>query len=179
MPSRKITLPVPIEVIGSRLYLIRGQKIMFDSDLAELYEVPTKSLNLAVRRNADRFPEDFMFQLTRREMVSLRFQIETSNGRGGRRYLPYVFTEQGVSMLSSVLKSRHAIQTNILIMRAFARLREVLTANGDVLRKLEKLETVQGEHGAHIGVIWKNLLNLMQPASRKGKYRIGFNPETK
>jgi hypothetical protein len=179
MPKKNNKALVPVEVIGSRVYLVRGQKIRLDSDLAELYQVATKSLNLAVRRNADRFPEDFMFQLTKQEAGSLRFQFETSNGRGGRRYLPNVFTEQGVAMLSSVLKSKHAIQVNILIMRAFVRLREVLSTHKDVVRKLEQLERVQDEHGAHIGAIWRTVRNYMRPAKRNGKYRIGFNPDAK
>jgi len=131
-------LPVPLETIERRIYLIRSQKVMLDRDLADLYQVPTKSLNLAVRRNADRFPEDFMFQLTKEEVRSLRFQSETSNkGRGGRRYLPHAFTEHGVAMLSSVLNSKRAVQVNILIIRAFVKLREMLSTHKDLARKLE------------------------------------------
>ena len=116
-------LVVPLELIERRIHLIRGQKVMLDSNLAELYQVPTKSLNLSVRRNRDRFPEGFMFQLTKEEAHALRFQIETSNkGRGGRRHLPYAFTEHGVAMLSSVLNSNRAIQVNIVIMRAFVKM---------------------------------------------------------
>src|SRR5215213_1292305 len=138
MPTKKSTpagrLVVPVEVIARRIYLIRGQKVMLDFDLAELYEVPTKVLNQAVRRNLSRFPEDFMFRLTKEEAESLRSQIVTSNeglrsqsvtlkeGRGGRRYLPYAFTEQGVAMLSSVLKSERAVEVNIAIMRTFVQL---------------------------------------------------------
>src|SRR6266487_3095454 len=108
--------------VERRIFLVRGQKVMLDTDLAELYRVPTKSLNLAVKRNADRFPEDFMFQLTDDEAAGLRFHFETSKrGRGGRRYLPYAFTEQGVAMLSSVLRSSRAVQVNIAIMRTFVR----------------------------------------------------------
>jgi hypothetical protein len=109
---------------------------MFDSDLAGFYHVPTKSLNLSVRRNMDRFPEDFMFPLTREEAGCLRFQSETSKGRGGRRYFPYVFAAQGVAMLSSVLKSKSAIQINIAIMRAFVKIRQVLATHKGVVRKL-------------------------------------------
>ena len=110
--------------VERRILLIRGQKVMLDTDLAELYGVPTKSLNLAVKRNAERFPEDFMFQLTGDEAAGLRFHFETSkSGRGGRRYRPYAFTEQGVAMLSSVLRSLCAVQVNIAIMRTFVRLR--------------------------------------------------------
>ena len=124
-----------------QIYSVRGQNVMLDSDLAELYGVLTKALNLAVRRNAGRFPDDFMFQLTAVEAVSLRFQSETSNiGRGGRRTLPYVFTEQGVAMLSSVLRSERAVQVNIAIMRAFVSLRGLLTQDSDLARRILTLE---------------------------------------
>ena len=114
---------------------------MLDADLAELYQALTKNLNLAVRRNADRFPEDFMFQLTAEEGESLRFQFATSNvGRGGRRYLPHAFTEHGVAMLSSVLNSPRAVQMNILIIRTFVKLRELLATHKDLARKIEQLE---------------------------------------
>ena len=123
--------------IEQRIFLVRGQKVMLDADLAELYRVPTKSLNLAVKRNADRFPEDFTFQLTDDEVAGLRFHFETSKrGRGGRRYAPYAFTEQGVAMLSSVLRSSRAVQVNIAIMRTFVRLREMLLSNAEFARKL-------------------------------------------
>src|SRR5881398_1944602 len=127
--------------IERRIFLVRGQKVMLDTDLAELYRVPTKSLNLAVKRNADRFPEDFTFQLTDDEAAGLRFHFETSKrGRGGRRYLPYAFTEQGVAMLSSVLRSPRAVQVNIAIMRTFVRLREMLATNQKLRRKIEDME---------------------------------------
>jgi hypothetical protein len=113
-------LQVPTELIEQRIYLIRGQKVMLDRDLAELYQVQTKNLNKAVKRNIDRFPEDFMFRVAPEEIESLRFQFGTSNpGRGGRRYLPYVFSEKGVAMLSSVLNSQRAVQMNIAIVRVF------------------------------------------------------------
>lgn len=124
-----------------QIYSVRGQNVMLDSDLAALYEVPTKSLNLAVRRNLERFPDDFMFQLNAEELRSLRFQSETSNaGRGGRRTLPYVFTEQGVAMLSSVLRSERAVQVNVAIMRAFVSLRGLLTQDSDLARRILTLE---------------------------------------
>src|SRR5205814_3586599 len=127
--------------VERRILLIRGQKVMLDTDLAKLYGVPTKSLNLAVKRNAERFPEDFMFQLTGDEAAGLRFHFETSkSGRGGRRYRPYAFTEQGVAMLSSVLRSLRAVQVNIAIMRTFVRLREMLLSHADLARKLAALE---------------------------------------
>jgi len=115
---------LPVRLIENRILLVRAEKVMLDEDLAELYQVPTKRLNEAVRRNRNRFPEDFMFRLTSEEAHALRSQIATSNsGRGGRRYLPYAFTEQGIAMLSSVLSSERAIEVNIAIMRAFVRLR--------------------------------------------------------
>jgi phage regulator Rha-like protein len=146
-PALTDQLPVPVETITRRIYLIRGQKVMLDSDLAELYQVLTKNLNKAVRRNTDRFPADFMFQLTQEEAESLRFQIGTSNeGRGGRRYLPYAFTEHGVAMLSSVLNSKRAVQMNILIIRAFVQLRELLASHKDLAQKIELMETTQKRH---------------------------------
>ena len=115
----------PLETVESKIYLIRGHKVMLDRDLAALYGVPTRVLNQAVRRKRNRFPDDFMFTLTNKEETALRSQIVISNmGRGGRRYLPMVFTEQGVAMLSSVLNSERAIEVNIVIMRVFARLKE-------------------------------------------------------
>ena|SRR5580658_3217827 len=142
---------IPAESIERKIYLIRGCKVMLDSDLAGLYQVPTKGLNQAVRRNLDRFPADFMFQLNAEELENLRSQIVTSSsGHGGRRYQPYAFTEHGVAMLSSVLASKRAIQLNILIIRAFVRLREYLSTHKDLARKLEDVERSQQEHGAHI-----------------------------
>lgn len=136
MPQ-KLSSFVPAELIERKIYLIRGHKVMLDSDLADLYEVLTKNLNLAVRRNRERFPEDFMFQLTKEEAESLRLQFATSKtGRGGRRTLPYAFTEHGVAMLSSVLKSQRAVQMNILVVRAFIKLREVLASHKDLARKI-------------------------------------------
>src|SRR5437867_4317305 len=126
MPKHPVAT-VPVEIIEQKIYLIRGQKVMFDADLAALYAVETKVFNQAVRRNLDRFPDDFMFQLTKEEADSLRSQIVTSKtSRGGRRYLPYAFTEHGVSMLSAVLNSDRAVQMSILIIRAFVKLREIL-----------------------------------------------------
>ena len=128
-------------IIEKMIYVIRDQKVMLDSDLAELYEVDTKVLNQAVKRNITRFPEDFMFQLTTAECDSLRSQIVTSKmGRGGRRYMPYVFTENGVAMLSSVLSSEKAIQINVSIMRIFTRLRSFLMLEKDLSDRVTKLE---------------------------------------
>src|SRR4030066_1592436 len=128
---------IPAEVIERKIYLIRGQKVMLDNDLAKLYKVETRTLIQAVKRNTERFPPDFMFQLTNQEVISLRSQFVISKtGRGGRRYLPYVFTEQGVAMLSSVLNSERAILVNIAIMRAFVKLREILSVNKELAHKL-------------------------------------------
>jgi hypothetical protein len=137
-------LPVPIEQIERRIYLIRGRRVMLDADLAKLYRVATKVLNQAIKRNPARFPSDFMFQLTQEEAESLRSQVVTSNpGRGGRRYQPYVFTEHGVAMLSAVLKSQRAVQMSILIVRAFVKMREILASHKDLAARVEKLDAAQ------------------------------------
>jgi ORF6N domain len=158
---------------------------MLDSDLAELYQVPTKRLNEAVKRNFDRFPEDFMFQLTDQETDSLRSQFATSNvGRGGRRYPPYAFTELGVAMLSSVLNSERAVQMNILIMRAFVKLRELLATHKDLARKIEKLEATQKDHAVMLALVVKDIQTLATTVKkefrklkepRRRKPSIGFN----
>ena len=127
---------VPIELIEKNILLVRGEKVMLDSDLAGLYDVEVKYLKRQVRRNMDRFPEDFMIQLTKEEYESLRSHFGTSSQWGGRRYLPYAFTEQGVAMLSSVLRSKRAVQVNVEIMRTFVKLRQMLAANANLSRKL-------------------------------------------
>jgi hypothetical protein len=164
---------VPIEQIASRIFVTRGERAMIDSDLAGLYGVQTKSLNLAVRRNLRRFPEDFMFRLTPEEVEDLRFQFETSSlGRhGGRRYLPYAFTEQGVAMLSSVLKSERAADVNISIMRTFVRLRHALATNEELARKV-------AQHDHEIGVLFEHVENMLAPLPVKTQ-RIGFVPVEK
>lgn len=162
---------VPAERIAHCILLIRGHKVMLDSDLAELYGVETKALNRAVRRNLTRFPADFMFQLTHAECERLRCQIGTSNvGRGGRRYAPLAFTEQGVAMLSSVLRSERAVQVNIAIMRAFVKLRELLATHKDLARKLEQLER---KYDAQFKVVFDAIRQLMAPPAAKRR-RIGF-----
>ena len=171
---------VPGELVERRIYLIRGQKVMLDADLAELYEVETKRLNEAVKRNPGRFPEDFMFQLTPEEAESLRSQFATSNeGRGGRRYLPYAFTEHGVAMLSSVLNSKRAVQMNITIIRAFVRLREALAVNQELVRRLEQVEAKLRQHGGAIGLLAEEIRKLKQPPPVPPKRRIGFLAERK
>jgi len=130
-----------LQLIQNKIHEIRSQKVMLDFDLAELYEVQTKNLNLAVKRNLKRFPRDFMFQLTKPEWESLRLQIETSKGRGGTRYLPFAFTEQGLAMLSGVLNSEKAIDVNIAIMRAFVFIRQYALSHKDLTNKLKELES--------------------------------------
>ncbi len=148
---------------------------MLDADLARLYQVNTKTLNRAVKRNLDRFPEDFMFKLGIEESDSLRYQIGTSKkvGRGGRRYLPYVFTEHGVAMLSSVLSSQRAVQMNILIIRAFIKLREMLSTHKDLARKIEDLERKQKEHGQQLTAVYSIVKQLIDPPP-KPKRKVGF-----
>ncbi len=148
-------LPVPIEVIERRIFLIRGQKVMFDADLAALYQVPTRALNQAVKRNLSRFPPDFMFQLSRKELEDWRSQIVTSNppAKMGLRRPPHVFTERGVAMLSSVLTSERAVQMNILIIRAFVKLRDLLATHKDLAARIEKFEATQGRHASVINIL--------------------------
>jgi hypothetical protein len=167
---------VPVEFIERKIYLIRGYKVMLDSDLAELYQVPTKVLNQAVRRNLDRFPADFMFRLNDQELENWRSQIVTSNpgAKMGLRRPPYAFTEHGVAMLSSVLMSKRAVELNILIIRAFVRLREYLATHKDLARKLEDVERTQEEHSAHIRQIYDYIQRLLKPAPEHPKRRIGF-----
>ena len=169
---------IPIAIIERKIYLIRSQKVMLDSDLAELYGVKTFNLNKAVKRNIDRFPQDFMFQLTKEEADSLRFQtgMSKSEGRGGRRYLPYVFTEQGVAMLSSVLRSERAIHVNIAIMRVFVKLREFLSTHKELAHKLAELERKIERHDEEIKAIFDAIRQLMTPP-QKPKRKIGFMRE--
>ena len=167
MVKSKETSVIPIERIASAIYLIRGEKVMLDSDLAELYGVTTARLNEQVKRNNKRFPEDFAFQLTPAEFDALMSQIAISKtGRGGRRKLPWVFTEHGVLMLSSVLRSERATQVNISIMRTFVRLREMLATHKDIARKIE-------EHDRHISNLYKHVERLLAPSSKK-KRPIGY-----
>jgi len=185
MPSDALAIQVE-----RRIYFVRGEKVMLDYDLAALYGVDTGVLNRAVKRNRERFPQDFMFQLDPDEWERLRCQIGISykgtgvshsalrfqsgiskSRRGGRRYLPYAFTEQGVAMLSSVLRSARAVQVNIAIMRTFVRLREMLLSNADLARKLSALEK---KYDAQFKVVFDAIRELMIP-SEKPKRRIGFH----
>lgn len=163
---------IPPERIERRILLTRGHKVMLDTDLAELYEIETKLLTRAIRRNIERFPADFMFQLTAEESRNLRCQIGASSSWGGRRYRPYAFTEQGVAMLSSVLRSPRAVQVNIAIMRAFVKLREMLATNHDLARRLDDLESRYDEQ---FRVVFDAIRELMRPPAKSHR-RIGFAP---
>jgi hypothetical protein len=174
MPRRS-TPSVPNELIEQKIYLIRRHKVMLDADLAELYGVTTGNLNLAVRRNQRRFPEDFMFQLSRKEAQALLLQNARAKGRGGRRTPPYAFTEQGVAMLSSVLNSERAIEVNIAIMRAFVRLRVMLATHADLARRLNELEEKYDEQ---FRVVFEAIRELMTPEPVPAARRIGFANKT-
>jgi hypothetical protein len=160
---------IPAEIIEGKIYLIRGHKVMLSIDLAELYGVEPRALIQAVKRNPDRFPDDFMFMLSNQEVINLKSQIVISSW-GGRRSNPYAFTEQGVAMLSSVLRSRRAIQVNVAIMRAFVKLRELLGAHKDLARKLDDMEK---KYDSQFKVIFDAIRQLMTPAVPK-KGKIGF-----
>jgi hypothetical protein len=189
------TLVLPDEILYAKLLLIRGERVMLDGDLAELYEVPTKVLNQAVKRNLERFPDDFMFQLTEEEAENLylrsqnpplrpenpsndensqilRSQIVTSSW-GGRRYLPLAFTEQGVAMLSSVLKSPRAVAVNIQIMRLFVRMRRLIISYEDLATRIGTMEVTQAEQGHHLHQIYEVLQRLLDPDAPK-REPIGF-----
>lgn len=178
MPSATLTeILVPEEMIERRIYVIRGCKVMVDADLANLYQVATKVLNQAVKRNAERFPDDFMFQLTVDEAEVLRSQTVTSRtGGGGRRYLPYVFTEHGVGMLSSVLKSPCAVQMNILIIRTFIRMRETLASHHDLAIRMDQIESTQDFHASVINMLADEIedMKLLPEPERRP---IGFHLE--
>jgi len=161
---------IPIERIARRIYLIRGEKVMLDSDLAALYGVQTKVLLQAVKRNIERFPSDFLFQFSGAELENWRSQIVTSNpaARMGLRRPPYAFTEHGVAMLSSVLRSKRAIQVNIAIVRAFTKLRQILASNRELARKVE-------QHDRQIAVLFDSIQKLLTLPEPPGKNPIGFS----
>ncbi len=175
-------LILPDEIILNNIYLIRGQKVMLDFDLAQLYQVETKRLKEQVNRNKERFPKDFMFQLTRSEYENLRSQIATSSlpagkaGWGGTRYMPMAFTEQGVAMLSSILNSSAAIRVNIQIIRVFTKMRTLLMAHKDILLQLEKMEKKLSKHDDEIIIIFQYLKKLLNPPQTP-RERIGFRKE--
>jgi hypothetical protein len=177
MPYATQTIMIPDQIVVNKIYLVRGQKVMLDRDLSELYGVATKRLKEAVRRNINRFPDDFMFEMTVEELTNWRTQFATSKSdRIGLRHSPFYFTEQGVAMLSSVLNSETAIAVNIQIIRAFTKMREMILTHKDILLQLEKIETKLTGHDEDIALIFqylKQLLNPPQPPRRK----IGFRKE--
>ena len=170
-------ISIPDEIITSKIYQIREQKVMLDNDLAELYQVETRRLNEQVKRNADRFPEDFMFQLTEEEWENLKSQNATSSW-GGRRKLPFAFTEHGVLMLSSVLNSKRAIAVNIHIMRVFNRIKEMLLTHKDLLLKMEEMEKRIGKQDEKITVIFDYLKQFINEQKDPPK-QIGFKQKGK
>jgi ORF6N domain len=183
MPEKKTPgaheqLPVPVELVERRIYLIRGHRVMLDADLAALYQVATKAFNQAVQRNKERFPADFMFRLTAEESSALRSQFVTLEKGRGRypKYAPYAFTEHGVAMLSAILRSKRAVQMNIVIIRAFIKLREVLASNKDLAQRMEKLETSQKRHASVISLLAEEIDKLKRLPPAPPKRPIGFRP---
>lgn len=195
LSDKKDTVRI-IKSIQNRIYELRGERVMLARDLAFLYEIETKGLNLAVKRNSKRFPKDFMFQLTKEEWELLRFQIETletgdslrlqnetsKDGRGGTRYLPYVFTEQGVAMLSGIPNSGKAIAMNIAIMRAFVEIRKVLIREGDLREQLKQIKERIGEHDIQLNQLYDAMENLLDEKVAQKKWeerkRIGFSQKS-
>jgi hypothetical protein len=163
---------VPTAAINQKIFFVRGTRVMLDADLAQLYGVATKNLNKAVKRNASRFPSDFMFQLSSKDLQSLRFQTGTSKtGRGGRRFAPYAFTEQGVAMLSSVLRSARAVQVNVAIMRTFVRLREMLATHEELRRKIDAMEK---RYDARFQAVFETIRQMLETRI-PAKKPIGFH----
>ena len=169
--SRQLALPM--ELVERRISLIRGQKVMLSMHLAELYKTEPRVLVQAVKRNLARFPKDFMFQLTRKEFATLKSQTVISNRGGVRRATPYAFTEQGVAMLSSVLKSERAVQVNIAIMRAFVKLRQIMASHKNLAHRIAALERKYGSHDEEIQAIFSAIKQLLEPPV-SSKRRIGF-----
>jgi hypothetical protein len=172
MDNANTDLIIADEIIVDKIYLVRGRRVMLDEDLAQLYRVETRRLNEQVKRNMDRFPEDFMFQLTIDEFENLISQNATSSW-GGRRKLPYAFTEQGVAMLSGVLNSKIAVQVHIQIIRVFAKMKEMLLIHKDILLQLEKIETKLSGHDKDIQLIFGYLKQLLNPPQQPQR-KIGF-----
>ncbi len=177
--DRTMTSRRKIAQLESAIYLIRGQRVMFDSDLAAIYGVTTKRLNEQVRRNISRFPEDFAFQLTAEELTNLRSQIATSSFHGGRRYRPWVFTEHGAIMLASVLNSDIAVQASVRVVRAFVRLREMVAANAQLAAKFEELERRLDSHDEAIVDLFAALKQLLEPPEPPKRREIGFHVREK
>ncbi len=174
--SNSTEFMIPDENLWRKIYFIRERKIIIDSDLAEMYGVATKRINEAVKRNSERFPDDFMFQLSQDEWNNLKSQIATSSW-GGRRILPYAFTEHGILMLSSVLKSERAVQVNIRIMRVFILMKELINGNEKLLSKIQKIEMEMAEQGENIQLVFDYLEQFVQK-KKKSRNRIGFKTKS-
>ena len=172
-------ISITASLIENKIFIIRGQKVMLDFDLAEMYGVLTKALKQAVKRNIERFPEDFMFEMTEKELENWRSHFVTSNSlKMGLRYKPFCFTEHGVLMLSSVLRSEQAVQVNIQIMRVYNKLKELLFLHKDILLKLEKLERATDKHDGEIQTIFAYIKKLIeQPKPKEKTSRIGFKKD--
>ncbi len=184
MAKNETQLMIPDEVIMSKIYLIRGKKVMLDRDLAELYEAETKQLKRSVRRNISRFPEDFMFELTKEELGEWRHQFGTSNSEiMGLRVPPFAFTEHGVIMLASVLNSDRAIRINIQVVRIFTRMRQMLASHKEILNKLEKIENKLAEHDNQILVVFEYLKQLedtkQHELEQKRRKQLGYKQKDK
>jgi hypothetical protein len=169
--------PTPVPDVQGLVLTLRGKRVLLDSDLARLYGVPTKVFNQTIQRNARRFPDDFVFQLTEDEFESLRSQIVTSKaGRGGRRYSPCVFTEHGAIMAATLLRSERAIRMSVFVIRAFVQMRETIAVNATILKRLAEIDKTLIEHDDALRAIWHQLQPLLQPPSEPPKRRIGFLP---
>jgi hypothetical protein len=174
---------VPAGAIEQRIYIFRGQRVMVDSDLAKLYHVSTRAFNQAVKRNKDRFPKDFMFQLTPEEAKRLRSQtvildVSAVKGRGRyAKYAPYVFTEHGIAMLSSILRSKRAVRMNIQIMRAFIRIREITAHHKDLIERVDQLEVAQQRHVSVIKLLADEIDQMKNPPASPKRRKIGFRTE--
>ncbi len=165
---------IPVEVIADKILLIRGRKVILSMDLAKLYGVEVRALVQAVKRNIERFPRDFMFQLNDKEFGNLKSQFVISSWGGARRALPYAFTEQGVAMLSSVLNSARAIKVNISIMRVFSKLKQLALSHSELLRKVESLERKYGEHDKKIEIVFQTLKKMLALPEPKKTVKMGF-----
>jgi len=176
MTAKQVLPIIPDNTVVNKIYQLRGLKVMLDSDLAELYGVETKVLNQSIRRNIERFPDDFMFQLTVEEWESLRSQFVTSKRRGGRTYLPNVFTEHGILMLSSVLNSKQAIQVNIQIVRIFSRIRQFIVDSGELKLEIEEIKQKVTNQDKNIELVFTYLDKLIDKKIGPRK-RIGYRPD--
>jgi hypothetical protein len=176
MPKPKALPPPRLE---TRIRTLRGEKVLLDDDLAEIYGVATRALNQAVKRNRERFPEDFVFQLTAAEFAAMRSQVVISKpGRGGRRFRPWAFTEHGAIMAATVLNSPEAVAMSVFVVRAFVRMREHLAANTAILKRLAEIDRTLLEHDSALRDVYRKLLPMLQPPPEPPKRRIGFNRDT-